>query len=192
MNHKDVLIDMLQHFSHVLHRTIADLPMVALQWQPDSDANNITVTVWHVCRALDVLKVKILENKPDQNQLWYCMGWASKTNYDPAGLGFGGFGNLSGYTLDQVKAVPALSASELLEYFDQVYEALNDYLANLKIEALEESPIGWPSIAGIPAPDNVYVVIFMFLMDNREHLGEIKALKAMWSRNHEKAPLQTK
>jgi hypothetical protein len=110
MNHKDVLIDMLQHFGYVLHRTITDLPMDALQWQPDSEANNIAVTVWHVCRALDVLKVKIIENKPDQNQLWYHMGWASKTNYVPAGLGIGGFGNLSGYTLDQVKAVPVLAA----------------------------------------------------------------------------------
>jgi hypothetical protein len=190
MNHKDVLIDMLQHFAYVLHRTITNLPMDALQWQPDSEANNIAVTVWHVCRALDVLKVKIIENKPDQSQLWHHMGWASKTNYDPSGLGVGGFGNLSGYTLDQVKAVPVLSASELLEYFDQVYEALNDYLTNLKVEALEESPMGWPSMTGTPAPENVYVVILMFLMDNREHLGEIKAIKAMWSRNHEKASLK--
>jgi len=28
----------------------------------------------------------------------------------------------------------------------------------------------------------------MFLLDNREHLGEIKAIRAMWSRAVEKAP----
>jgi hypothetical protein len=191
MNPKDVLIDMLDHFAFGLHRTITDLPKDALQWQPDSEANNIAVTVWHVCRALDVLKVKIIENKPNPNQLWYAKGWASKTNYDPSGFGIGGFGNLAGYTLDQVKAVPLLSAGELLEYFDQVYEALCDYLKNMKVEALEESPMGWPSITGAPAPENVYVVILMFLMDNREHLGEIKAIKAMWHRTCEKSSLQS-
>jgi len=190
MNHKDVLIDMLQHFAYGLHRTITDLPKEALQWQPDLEANNIAVTVWHICRALDVLKVKILENQPDQKQLWYARDWASKTNYDPAGLGIGGFGNLGGYTLEQVKEVPILSAGELLEYFGQVYEALNEYLTNLKIEVLEQSPIGWPSTAGA-SPENVYVVLLMFLMDNREHLGEIKAIKAMWNRKCEKLSLQS-
>jgi hypothetical protein len=181
MNHKDVLIDMLQHFAFVLHRTIADLPKEALQWQPDAEANNIAVTVWHICRALDVLKVKILENQPDQKQLWYARGWSSKTNYDPAGLGISGFGDLAGYTLEQVKEVPILSAEESLEYFDQVFDALNEYLTNLNIEVLEQPPIGWPSTAG-GSPENVYTVLLMFLMDNREHLGEIKAIKAMWKR----------
>jgi hypothetical protein len=184
MDHKDVLIDMLQHFALVLHRTITDLPKEALQWQPDIEANNIAVTVWHICRALDVLKVKILENQPDQKQLWYARGWVSKTNYDPAGLGIGGFGNLAGYTLEQVKEVPILSAGESLEYFDQVYGALNDYLTNLNIEVLDQPPIGWPSAAGV-SPENVYDVLLMFLMDNREHLGEIKAIKAMWNRKCE-------
>ena len=190
MNHKDVLIDMLQHFSFGLHRTIKDLPKEALQWQPDLEANNIAVTVWHICRALDVLKVKILENQPDQKQLWYARDWASKTNYDPAGLGIGGFGNLGGYTLEQVKEVPILSAEEALEYFDQVYGALNDYLTNLNIEVLEQPPSGWPGAAGA-SPENVYVVLLMFLMDNREHLGEIKAIKAMWNRKSEKLSLQS-
>ena len=190
MNPKDVLTDMLENFAFSLHRTIMDLPKDALQWQPDPEANNIAVTVWHICRALDLLKVRIIENKPDQDQLWYATGWASRTNYDPAGLGFGGFGNLAGYTLDQVKAVPLLSAEESLEYFDQVCGAFSDYLANLKVEALEESPAGWPRMAGAPAPENVYVVILMFMLDNREHLGEIKAIRAMWYRTCEKASLQ--
>jgi len=190
MNCKDVLVDILQHFGFGLHRTIKDLPKEALQWQPDSEANNIAVTVWHICRALDLLKVKILENQPDQNQLWFAMGWASRTNYDPRGLGIGGFGNLSGYTLDQVREVPILSAEEALEYFDQVHSALNDYLMNMNIEVLEQPPIGWPSTAG-KSPESVYIVLIMFLMDIREHLGEIKAIKAMWNRKCAKLSLQT-
>jgi hypothetical protein len=187
MNHKDVLLDMLQNYSFSLHRTIADLPDDALQWQPDPEANNIMVTVWHVCRALDVLKVKIIENRPHQDQLWYARGWASRTGYYPAGLGSGGFGNLAGYTLDQVREVPFLSAGELLEYFDQVYEAINRYLENVNLEALEEPPAGWPTEPGSSPPENIYVVLMMFLLDNREHLGEIKAIRAIWCRAAGKA-----
>ena len=182
MNHKDVLLDMLQNYAFGLHRTIADLPDEALKWQPDQEANNIMVTVWHVCRALDVLKVKIIGNRPHPDQLWYARGWASKTGYDPAGLGIGGFGNLAGYTLDQVKEVPLLSVKESLEYFDQVYEALCGYLEGMELEVLEEPPAGWPGGLGSSAPENIYVVLMMFLLDNREHLGEIKAIRAMWHR----------
>jgi hypothetical protein len=182
MKPQDVLLDSLEHFAFVLHRTITDMSKESLQWQPDSEANNIAVTVWHISRAFDVLKVKILENQPSQKQLWYERGWAARTNYDPTGLGIGGFGNLAGYTLEQVKEVPRLSAEELLEYFDQVYEALSDYLKTLTVEDLERSPIGWPSTTEAPAPESVYDVIMMFLLDTREHLGEIKAIKAMWNR----------
>lgn len=181
MNGKDVLVDLLQHFSFGVHRTMKDLPKEALLWQPDPEANNIGVTFWHICRALDVLKVKILENQPDQKQLWYALGWASKTNYDPHGLGNGGFGNLSGYTLEQVKDVPILSAEEALEYFDQVLGALSDLLIHMNVEVLEQPPIGWPGPAA-ESPESGYVVLIMFLMDTREHLGEIKAIKAMWKR----------
>ncbi len=155
MNHKDVLLDMLENYAFSLHRTIADLPAEALQWQPDLEANNIMVTVWHVCRALDVLKVKIMENRPHQDQLWYADGWASKTGYAPAGLGSGGFGNLAGYTLDQVKEVPLLSAKELLEYFDQVYEALREYLEDMELEVLED-----PQPAGQTSLDRPHLKIF--------------------------------
>jgi hypothetical protein len=180
-------MDIFEHFAYGLHRTISDLPNEAMHWQPDAEANNIAVTTWHICRALDVLKVRIIENKPDQNQLWYAMDWAEKTGYEPSGLGFGGFGNLAAYTLDQVKAVPLFSAEDSLAYFDQVYEALRDYLNNVTIETLLEPPTGWPSFGGAPSPDRVYDVILMFLMDNREHLGEIKAIKAMWNRAREKS-----
>jgi hypothetical protein len=190
MNRKDVLLDMIQNFAFSLHRTIADLPNEAMQWQPDPEANNMMVTVWHICRALDVLKVKIIENRHHKDQLWYVMGWASKTGYDPAGLGIGGFGNLAGYTLAQVKEVPLLSAKELLEYFDQVYTALNGYLTDIKLERLEEAPAGWPGGLGSSTPENVYVILMMFLLDNREHLGEIKAIKAMWYRTCKKTSLQ--
>jgi hypothetical protein len=68
-----------------LQRVLAGKPKLALEWQPDPETNTIALTVWHVCRVLDILKVKILEYQQDDMQLWYARGWASKTNYDPPG-----------------------------------------------------------------------------------------------------------
>jgi hypothetical protein len=86
-----------------------------------------------------------------------------------------------------VKEVPLLSAKELLEYFDQVYEALRGYLESMELDVLEEPPAGWPGGPGSSAPENIYVVLMMFLLDNREHLGEVKAIRAMWCRTVEAA-----
>jgi hypothetical protein len=182
MNGIDVLVDILDHFSFVLPLTISDLSSEALQWQPDPLANNIAVTVWHICRALDVLAVKILSNQPDSKQLWYSQGWVTETGYAPAGLGIGGFGNVAGYTQEQVKEIPHLSANELLAYFDQVYTALKEILAKMGDDGLQKPPPGWPDSLNAHAPEDCYSVILAFLLDNREHLGEIKAIKAMWQR----------
>ena len=93
---KDILIDMLQIFSHWVHKVLSEVSSDALYWQPDDEANNIAVTVWHFSRAFDILKVHVLENKPSEEELWFTQSWAELTGYDPRGLGWGGFGFLAG------------------------------------------------------------------------------------------------
>lgn len=177
MDGKEILLDWIQHSAAGMHRAIGDLPLEALKWQPDPQANNIAVTAWHVSRALDLLKVLILQDQPPENELWFTQGWAEKTGYNPLGLGSGGFGNLAGYTLAEVAAVPVLPAEDLLAYFDQASGALAAYLAGQPDEAICR-PVETRHGSAIPA----YVFIRNFLMDVREHLGEIKALRAMWER----------
>jgi hypothetical protein len=182
MSDKDVLLDLLQNYAKGMHRTISDLTLDALKWQPDPQANNIAVTVWHVSRAFDLLKVLILENQPPENELWFTCGWAEKTGYNPIGLGFDGFGNLAGYTLAEVAGVPILSAKKLLTYFDQACDALYAYLDSLANEDIYR-PIKVSDTTSVPA----YIFICSFMMDAREHLGEIKAIKAMWKRKQQHA-----
>jgi hypothetical protein len=85
--------------------------------------------------------------------------------------------------MEEVRTVPRLSAAEMLDYFDQVKAALCNYLSTLMVEGLEQPPPGWPKVGGVNAPESIYLVILMFLMNAQEHLGEIKALKAIWGRN---------
>jgi hypothetical protein len=99
------------------------------------------------------------------------------TGYDPRGLGWGGFGFLAGYTREEVEGVPKLSADELVKYFDQTVEALCDYILKLPSEDLYRPAAGWPD-----SSDTAYEWIRHFLMDSLGHLGEIRAIHAMWER----------
>jgi hypothetical protein len=177
MTDKDFLLDLLQNYTRAVHRTISDMTLDALRWQPDAEANNIAVTMWHICRAFDVLTVRILDTQSPDSELWYLKGWCVRTGYDPRGLGTGGLGNLSGFTQEEVAQVPILPAADLLLYFDQVTKALQKKITPMPVEVLYEPAGTWT-----PLNQTAYVFIRNFLMDAREHLGEIKAIWYMWDR----------
>jgi len=177
MTDKDILLDLLHSYTVSVHRTIRDLPLEALRWQPDAEANNIAQTMWHVSRAFDVLAVRILDTQPPDAERWYVDGWCNRTGYDPRGLGIGGLGNLGGYTREEVAQVPILSSVDLLRYFDQVSEALKQRMMTMPAEALYLPAATWAHFQ-----QTAYVFIRNFLMDTREHLGEVKAIHAMWDR----------
>lgn len=178
MTDQEVLLDLFATYAAGVRRTISGMSHAALTWQPDAEANNISVTVWHMSRALDLLKVRLLENRPALEELWFTSQWVQRTGYDPRGLGWSGFGNLTGYTTAEVAAVPLLSADDLLLYFDQTVGALITYLRAMPHSDLYQPAVGWPQ-----SPQPVaYEVLKSFLMDGIGHVGEIRAIKAMWDR----------
>ena len=148
----------------------------ALEWRPDAEANSIALTVWHIARALDWLGVTVLGGQPPEDQIWYAMGWAERTGYDPRGHGSHGTGTLGGYTQAEVKEVPLLPADQLLAYLDQASDALHQHLASLTAAGLDQPAPGYPSAR------SAYPCVSTALMDLTEHLGEIKAIKCMWQR----------
>jgi hypothetical protein len=182
MTDKELLLDLFQTFADALHWTIKDLSLDALRWQPDAEANNIAVTAWHISRAFDLFKVRFFENRTPEEELWHTRGWAAKTGYDPRGIGYRGWGNLSHYTQEEVKAVPILPASDLLTYFDQTYDAMVAYLHDLPAEAL------YQPTAGSPIEEyTAYRWLRNLLLDGYGHLGEIKAIMHMWERRNQTA-----
>jgi hypothetical protein len=184
MNDKDALLDILDEFSSRVHWILDGMSLDTLRWQPDIEANNIAVTMWHISRSFDLLKVRVLENRPIEEELWRTKGWAAKTGYDPRGKGWRGIGNLGGYTRAEVQEVPILPIDEVLQYFDQTIEALQGCLESIPPEALHEIVPG--ALAEAPAGDHhtAYVYIRNFLMDMLGHLGEIRAIKAMKERKN--------
>lgn len=176
MTGKDLLLDLIKHFHATIHRTMDGLCNEIFEWQPDEGANNIRLTLWHISRSFDVLKTRILNSQNPELELWNVNGWRLKTEYDPHGIGFAGLGNLTGFNLAEVNAIPSISTKELLLYFDECWQALLNFLIALPETELMNQVI----FEGVSFP--AYEFFRGFLMDAYEHLGEIKAIKAMYER----------
>ncbi|MDQ2914966.1 MAG: DinB family protein [Chloroflexota bacterium] len=102
----------------------------ALEWRADDRGNNVRETVWHISRWIDVL-TRILSGTQPSTERWFTDGWAQRTSYDPRGIGDDGLGALTGYTFQEVLAVPRLNATELVRYLDSVIGPLAQRLRAL-------------------------------------------------------------
>jgi hypothetical protein len=176
MKGAEVLADLVIYLARSVRKEIEELSHEELTWQPDAEGNNIAITVWHFSRWLDLLTVHTFENRPLEEQQWYTRGWAKKTGYDPRGIGYQGFGVLTGYTQEEVAAVPVLDANDLLIYLDQACEALRHYLL-----LMPEATLNEPT-PGMGGKRTQYHWIRSIVMGSFGHVGEIEALKAMQRR----------
>ncbi len=176
MTDVELIVDWLDDLAANMRAEIEPLTLEGLYWQPDAEANSIGVTVWHVARWLDLLKVRILENRPPDDEQWHTRGWRESTGYDPRGIGSRGLGAISGYTLEEVAAIPRLSAHDLAAYLDQVCGALRQHLLEMPDGALHEIA------PGLGGKYTAYDWIKAVLPGCFGHLGEIQALKAMYAR----------
>ncbi len=173
----EILHDWLRDLEIGLCHEIEDLTIEQLSWQPDPDANSIGVTVWHIGRWLDLLKVRVLDNLPPEMEQWHTRGWTAKTGYDPRGVGYRGYGTLTGYSQDEVAAIPILTAEEHLSYLRGVIGVLSARLMRMTDEELH-----LPA-QGLSGRHTAYVWLKTLLTGCIGHLGEIAALKSMQSRS---------
>jgi hypothetical protein len=176
MNANDVLIDLLEDNRRRLHRLFDVMNDNCVIWKPEAEANSIAITVWHMGRIFDVFLTQQTEGYLPEEDCWFRYGWAEQTNYDPRGIGQNGWGMLTGYTQEEVAAIPRLSREQILGYLNKVYDVVKMYLASTPVEKLQTSA------AGFDGKYTKYQCIQMALLDNVRHLGEIYAIKARWDR----------
>jgi hypothetical protein len=176
MRETDLLADLVQDLAQGVREEIAGLDAAVLGWRSDPGGNPLGVTVWHIVRWLDRLSVQLLADRPMGEEYWFTGGWAARTGYDPQGLGRAGSGTLTGYTPDEVAAVPILAADDLLVYLDVVCAALRAQLPALSDAAL----------AALPAAGGGRATTYQWtkgiITAGFAHLGEIRALKALHAR----------
>ena len=106
-----------------IERQFARTPEAALHWRPAQETNSIADTVWHIARWLDLVAMW-LQHAAAERKHWIADGWAERTGYDPRGLGTDGLGAISGYTFDEVEAIPQLRADQLLLYLGAVCDGV--------------------------------------------------------------------
>ncbi len=176
MTDKEVLIDLMNELGTDMRNEIGDMGAEELAWQPDPQANSIGVTVWHVARWLDVLSTRILHTGAAEDELWHTQDWAQKTGYDPRGIGASGLGNVTGYTIEEVTAIPRMSSTDLLTYLDSTIQAVNSRINDMPGGALHEK------VPGLGKSRTSYGWIKLLLKGCMTHVGEIQTLKAMRER----------
>lgn len=174
----DVLIDLLNDNRRRLERLLNQIDDDCLYWSPDTQTNNIALTIWHMGRLMDVFLTQNAWGAQADQECWFQCGWALRTDYDPRGMGREGWGSLNDYTPAEVAAVPRMRREVLLGYLDDVYDAVRDYLRETPNKTLQERA------PGFEGRFTRYQCIQMALMDNVRHLGEIYALRSRWEREH--------
>ncbi len=143
----------------------------ALEWRADVRGNNVRETVWHMARWIDVL-TRILGGTQPSTERWFTDGWAQRTGYDPRGIGDGGLGALTGYTFQEVLAIPRLTTTDLVRYLDSVIGPFAQRLRALPED--EDTARAVRRATGI-------------LQGCFAHLGEIDALLAIRERSAQRA-----
>ncbi len=146
-----------------------------LRWSPHPDANHPGVTFWHVARWLDVLAAtRAVTAAVPGEQAWIRAGWIQRTGYDPRGIGFLGLGTLTGYSAEQMRAVPGLGREGLKEYLQATVADLAAVLASFDVADLNRP-------AGFGSP---FQLVGSTLQGSFGHLGEIDSMVSLYDRLH--------
>jgi hypothetical protein len=168
----DTLVEWCRDLDEELTARLRLMSPDDLAWQPHPDANSPGVTVWHVARWLDVLAIRAFTSRPATDELWHTGGFSLATGYEPDGIGYLGLGTLTGYSPEEMRAVPAMPADLVGEYLHQsatlLINTIGDLRARLHTGRGDE-----------PTP---YQSIGATLQGSFGHIGEIDTLVALRAR----------
>jgi hypothetical protein len=169
----DTLVEWNRDLQEELAARLSLMEHDELRWQPHHDANSAAVTVWHVARWLDFLGTRMFTGRSKEHDLWHRDGWLDRTGYEPDGIGYLGLGTLTGYTPEEMRAVPQLAADELRGYLTSSTDALTERIREL----------GDGFVATLPGLGlSPYQLIGSTLQGSFGHVGEIDALLALRAR----------
>lgn len=154
------------------------IPADALYWQPHRESNSIGVTVWHYTRWWDLFGTVVLVDGKTEDQHWFRDGWLDRTGYDPRGKPPDGFGLITGYSVDEMLAVPHLPIEDLAAYHAASTDsALSAIAAEDRASLQRILHVGEGDASG-----SRYAQILGLALGSHRHLGEIDALASLYER----------
>jgi len=154
------------------------IPADALYWQPHRESNSIGVTIWHYTRWWDLFGTVTLVDGAIDAQHWFRDGWMDRTGYDPRGKPPDGLGLITGYSVDEMLAVPHLSADDLAAYHTaSTTSAISAIEAEDATSLQRTLQVGEGDTGG-----SRYAQILGLALGSHRHLGEIDALSSLFER----------
>lgn len=134
-----------------------------LRWQATLDSNTIVWLVWHMARVEDNWINGVVAGG---DSVWDSGGWAAKTGVPTEGNGYNS-------TADQVRALPEVAVSDLLDYYDDVREATFGVIdrmipvdvANVYSPGTQSTTWGW--------------ILAHVIVEESQHLGQIAFIRGM-------------
>jgi len=173
MTQLELLAELVEDVARDLGPQVEKLTQDQIDWFPRLEGNSIGVTVWHLARGMDLLATRVMRGEPAENELWHTAGWRDRTGYDPRGVGYGGWGVITGYTWPEVLAIPRLTPAEHVEYLRR---AAGDLAA--EVRKLTEAAAAEPAPGLMDGKFTYRDWVKSFYKGFQAHLGEIMAIKA--------------
>jgi len=108
----------LDEYLDGLRRAIKGLTPAEARWQPTIHTNHIAWQVWHMARVEDRLVSQYLRGT---TEVWTDEGWADRFKMSPESHG-------GGQTMEDVRAMPDIPLTDLMDYFEAVRAVTRQYL----------------------------------------------------------------
>jgi uncharacterized damage-inducible protein DinB len=161
---KEAIRSALEEYLDALRKVIDGLTLAEARWQPTPHTNHIAWLVWHMARVEDVWVNRRLGGSAE---VWVADGWASRFGMDSESAG-------AGQTIEQVRAMPDVSLSDLMAYFDAVRALTRQYFDRVTEEDLsrtyEHSKLG--TVTGT-------WVVGHLLVKEAQHTGQVALIRGM-------------
>lgn len=148
-----------------LKRTLDGLDEYELHWRPTLESNSINWIVWHMARTEDYwINTRLCEAEA----VWVSQGWRERVGVLVGGTGFG-------QSLDDLRAMPELDVSVVMEYYGAVRKRTGEYFE----DEIEEIELG--RIIGMMGTEPITVAgaLGHLLAEVAEHLGQVDYIRGM-------------
>lgn len=134
-----------------------------LYWQASLETNTIVWLVWHMARVEDNWINGVIAGG---DSVWDSGGWAAKTGITSEGNGYSN-------TMDEVRVLPEVAVSDLLDYYDDVRDAAFEVIDGMSEQDVSneyshrKGTITWGWILG-------HVIV-----EESQHLGQVALIRGI-------------
>jgi len=161
---KEAIRSGLEEYLQGLRKAVEGLTPAEVRWQPTLHTNHIAWQVWHMARVEDRWISKHLKGT---TQVWVSDGWADRFGMESESLGFG-------HSMEEVRAMPDISLTDLMAYFDAVRVVTLRWLEQAKDADLSKE---------YPHPRKGTIngawIVGHILVEESQHTGQVAMIRGM-------------